>query len=351
MGMSRPVQNNGRMAAFALPANLVASARSDPFPQRREWVRLLPDIVAELAERWSLRLGEPYQPGGQCAWVAPAGDATGQDLVLKVAWRHDEAEDEAAGLRLWAGQGAVRLHEADVFGSTSALLLERCQPGTTLGQALPEREQDVVVAALLRRLWRAPTDGYRFRPLQVMCDAWATEFEAKLAASTGPLDPGLARAGTKLLRSLPATADRQVLLCTDLHAGNVLAARREPWLVIDPKPYVGDPTYDVLQHLLNCQERLIADPRGFAKRMAELLDLDTDRVTTWLFARCVQESLDQPSLWEVAASLAPPRSCAAAEAADAASPDEGMGPAVGLRSARCLVGRRCAVRSVASPIR
>jgi streptomycin 6-kinase len=293
------------MAAFALPANLVQSARSDPFPERRVWVRLLPDIVAELSERWSLRLGEPYQPGGQCAWVAPARDATGQDFVLKVAWRHDEAEDEAAGLRVWAGQGAVRLHGSDVFGSTSAVLMERCHPGTTLGQALPEREQDMVIAALLHRLWSAPIDGYGFRPLQVMCDAWAAGFEAKLAASTGQLDPGLARAGMELLRSLPATAGRQVLLCTDLHAGNVLAARREPWLVIDPKPYVGDPTYDVLQHMLNGEKRLSADPRGFAKRMAQLLGLDADRVTTWLFARCVQESLDRPNLREVAASVAP----------------------------------------------
>ncbi len=51
-----------------------------------------------------------------------------------------------------------------------------------------------------------------------------------------------------LFRTLPGSAEREVMLCTDLHAGNVLAAEREPWLVIDPKPYVGDPAYDILQH-------------------------------------------------------------------------------------------------------
>jgi streptomycin 6-kinase len=293
------------MAAIALPANLVESARSDPFPERREWMRLLPDVVDELARRWSLRLGEPYQPGGQCAWVAPARTATGQDLVLKVAWRHDEADDEATGLRVWGGHGAVRLHDSHVFGATSALLLERCHPGSPLGQQLPQPEQDVVVAALLRRLWSAPTDRCAFRPLQLMCDGWAAEFESKLSASTGLLDPGLARAGMELFRSLPATASQQALLCTDLHAGNILAAQREPWLVIDPKPYVGDPTYDVLQHMLNCEERLTADPLGFARRMADLLDLDANRLITWLFARCVQESIDQPALRKVVALLAP----------------------------------------------
>jgi streptomycin 6-kinase len=30
----------------------------------------------------------------------------------------------------------------------------------------------------------------------------------------------------------------------DLHAGNVLATQREPWLVIDPKPFIGDPAFD-----------------------------------------------------------------------------------------------------------
>ena len=106
----------------------------------------------------------------------------------------------------------------------------------------------------------------------------------------------LVREGIALFRSLPATAERNVLLCTDLHSENVLSGQREPWLMIDPKPYVGDPTYDALQHLLNCDERLHADPRDLARRMAYLLGLDADRLLLWLFARCVQESLDWPCL-------------------------------------------------------
>src|SRR6266511_1455138 len=133
------------VAAFILPVNLVDSVRSDPSTERREWLRVLPEVVGELTERWSLRVGRPYQPGGRCAWVAPARDSSGQDLVLKVAWRHDEATHEADGLRSWAGHGTVRLYDSDVFGSTSALLLERCHPGTTLAEALLEPEQDEVV--------------------------------------------------------------------------------------------------------------------------------------------------------------------------------------------------------------
>jgi streptomycin 6-kinase len=57
--------------------------------------------------------------------------------------------------------------------------------------------------------------------------------------------------------------------------------------------------------MLNCAERLRSDPHGLARRMAGLLDLDPDRVLLWLFARCVQESAEWPSLAAVARRVAP----------------------------------------------
>lgn len=140
-----------------------------------------------------------------------------------------------------------------------------------------------------------------------MCGQWSDGFEQRYANADPhlKLDAGIARAGIELFRSLPGTSDRAVLLCTDLHPDNVLAASREPWLAIDPKPYLGDPTYDPLQHMLNHSERLGADPVGFAQRMAVLLDLEPGRLRQWLFARCVQESLNDPFLRAVASELAP----------------------------------------------
>jgi len=279
-----------------LPRDLVAAAEQEG---RTGWLATLPATVARLARAWSLTVEPPFQPGGQTAWVAPARDRAGRDLVLKVAWVHPEALHEADGLRAWNGHGTVRLHAVEEMGDTIGLLLERCRHGTPLAE-LPERRQDVVVAGLLRQLWSAPVEGFGLRPLQALCDQWADEFQARVAAAPGLIDPGLAREGIALFRALPASADRRVPLATDLHAGNVLAAERQPWLVIDPKPYVGDPTYDPLQHLLNCEERLHADPSGLAGRMADLLGLDPVRLRRWLFARCVQESPDWPPLLGVA---------------------------------------------------
>jgi len=283
-------------ASLPLPRALVAAAEQE---NRTSWLATVPATVAHLARTWSLTVEAPFQPGGQTAWVAPARNRAGADLVLKVAWAHPEALDEAEGLRAWTGHGAVRLHAAAEFPDTVGLLLERCRPGTPLSE-LPEERQDVVVAELLSRLWSAPVSATPFRPLQEMCDLWVDAFQARVTAASGVLDPGLAREGITLFRALPAGADRRVLLATDLHAGNVLAAQREPWLLIDPKPYVGDPTYDPLQHMLNCEERLHADPAGLAGRMADLLGLDPLRLRRWLFARCVQECLDEPALADVA---------------------------------------------------
>jgi streptomycin 6-kinase len=297
------------MPSFELPDSLARGIEGDG-PARRAWLADLPHVVDGLARRWSLRVGRPFQPGGSTSWVAPARTTSGERVVLKVGWWHYEAAHEADGLRAWDGDGAVRLLAAEVTGSTSALLLEACEPGTPLSRALPPHEQDVIIAGLLRRLWIEPAAGHPFRPLQSMCDQWATSFERGYAAARSRgagalLDPGVARAGIELLRELPATAAHRVLLCTDLHHGNVLAAAREPWLVIDPKPYTGDPAYDPLQHMLNFPGRLAADPPGFAHRMAGLLDLDRDRVRHWLFARCVQESLSSPALHLPATRLAP----------------------------------------------
>ena len=248
---------------LTIPSNLALSVAKWGDERLRDWLARLPTIVDELADRWSLRTSAPFEPGGDCAWVAPVRDSAGQSLVLKVGFRHVESEHEAAGLLEWGGDGAVLLHDAIDDDDTLALLLEACDPGTELGRQEPEDKQDEIVAGLLRRLWREPSDGPSVPAAAARC---ATNGPTSTPPSpTKALDPGIARDGLSLFRDLAAYSAISRCCClTDLHAGNILAARREPWLVIDPKPYVGDPCYDVTQHLLNCQERLTRRPRRAA---------------------------------------------------------------------------------------
>jgi streptomycin 6-kinase len=123
-----------------------------------------------------------------------------------------------------------------------------------------------------------------------MTECWSKETEGDI--DRWP-DPGLVREGLRLLQELPRTADREVLLATDLHAGNVLRSEREPWLVIDPKPFIGDPAFDATQHLFNCKGRLRRDPAGTIRRIADLLGVDHERVRLWTFARAAAESRDR----------------------------------------------------------
>jgi streptomycin 6-kinase len=267
-------------------------------PEWEAWLAALPDRVERLSARWGLDLDEPFEPGGKCSWVAPGIDADGRAVVLKVAWRHTEALHEAEGLAALGGQGAVELHAFEhLADDTTALLLERCHPGTEL-RGRPEAEQHVVITDLLRSVWAVglPCD-HPFRPHSVMADDWSARAEAHLDADPGRFDAGLAREGLALFRELARTGPTEVLLFTDLHAGNVLSGQRCPWLLIDPKPYVGDPHYDVLQHLLNCNGSLRADPIGLLTQVADLAGLDAGRVRQWLFARSVQESLSDGPPW------------------------------------------------------
>jgi streptomycin 6-kinase len=293
------------VSPIRIPPQLADAVKEDDYPERLQWLTALPAVIEDIASDWELELGDPYLPGGQCAWVAPARNGGGDELVLKVGWRHREAEHEADALRFWDGNGAVRCRATRLLADSTALLLERCIPGHQLC-LVAEPEQDEIIAGLLRRLWaHVPQDGHPFASLEEMCGLWADSFELDYATDSRGLDPGLAREGMAMLRQLPATANSRVLLCTDLHAGNVLAAQREPWLVTDPKPFIGDPAFDSVQHMLNCDERLADDPAALARRMAGLLDLDADRVRLWLFARCAQESLHDETTRDLARRLAP----------------------------------------------
>jgi streptomycin 6-kinase len=103
------------------------------------------------------------------------------------------------------------------------------------------------------------------------------------------MDAGLVREGLRAFAEMAVASPTDVLLATDLHAGNVLRAERKPWLVIDPKPFVGDKAYDATQHLLNCPARLRSCPHDTIGSLADLLEVDAERVTRWIFARLAAE--------------------------------------------------------------
>ena len=268
-----------------VPERLANSCKGRP--ERSAWLERLPSVVRELQDQWTLSLGIPFDSDDvSCSWVAPVVRGDGTGAVLKLGMPHMEAAHEIQALALLDGDPTVRLLESDA--DVNAMLLERCEPGTSLRER-PELEQDVVIARLLRRLWRSPATPHSFRPLSAMTAHWAEE---TMAAAARWRDQGLIRAGLQLFEELSRPSSDVVLLATDLHAGNVLRAQRVLWLVIDPKPFVGDRAYDATQHLLNCRERMLRAPEATIRRFADLLEVDDERVRLWMFARVAAEPRD-----------------------------------------------------------
>ena len=215
--------------------------------------------------------------------------------MLKVSWQHTEALHEAEGLAALSGEGAVEVYRfeqleparpgagPDGDGGTTAMLLERCRPGTEL-RGRPEAEQHVVVTDLLRSVWAVelPPD-HPFRPLSAMADDWVAAAEACLAADPGQLDAGVAREGLALFRELSRPGPADVLLFTDLHAGNVLSGERRPWLLIDPEAVRRRPSLRRRAAPAELRGVTGGRPDRPADRGRRPGRLDPRRVRQWLF--------------------------------------------------------------------
>src|SRR4029078_7280164 len=98
------------------------------FPQGEEWLRSLPQLLREFENRWKLAIGPPFELSFN--YVAPAVDVSGNSVVLKAGVPRRELISEINALRLYDGDGAVRLLDFDT--EKGVMLLERLIPGRSL---------------------------------------------------------------------------------------------------------------------------------------------------------------------------------------------------------------------------
>jgi streptomycin 6-kinase len=227
-----------------------------------------------------LRVGDAF-PYAFASLVAPATLPDGDEAVLKIQFPDRESEFEAAALRHLDGDGAVRLLAHDA--GRHALLLERCDPGTSLSELNQDYALDVF-ASLLPRLWR-PAGG-PFRSLADEAAWWSGYLPAVWERSGKPFEPGLMAAVVEALEVLPGSQGEQVLVNQDLHADNVLRAQREPWLMIDPKPLAGEREFGVAAIVRG--DELGDGPANLRHRLDRLtadLGLDRERARAWTMAQ------------------------------------------------------------------
>jgi streptomycin 6-kinase len=103
-----------------------------------------------------------------------------------------------------------------------------------------------------------------------------------------PFEESLLDAVVATLEELAATQGELVLLHQDLHADNVLAAEREPWLLIDPKPLVGEREFGLAPIIrsfeLGLSER---DVVGRLDQLSSELGLDRERARGWAIGQTI----------------------------------------------------------------
>lgn len=250
----------------------------------RAFVAALPGIADQMLDCWNLApTGDPMH--GWAALVLPVRDGNGRNAVLKLQAVDEETAGEPVALRVWDGDGAVRLL-ADDPGS-GAMLLERLDASRTLSGMEDSRAAVRILAGLLARL-TAHVAPAGMRRLGDVADVMLQEAPDAVRLLADAADRRLLADCVAAVRDVVAEPGNS-MLHWDLHYDNVLASEREPWLAIDPKPLAGDPGFELLPALTNR-----FDPVETLWRfdlMTDVLGLDRGRAVAWTLGRILQNGL------------------------------------------------------------
>ncbi|WP_165396444.1 aminoglycoside phosphotransferase family protein [Streptomyces sp. F001] len=270
-----------------IPDGLAAAQAKFNGEAGQDFIARLPELAAAFLDRWELGLdGRPMH--GVAALVLPVLRADGSPAVLKLQLLDEESEGEPVALRVWDGDGVVRLLDHDP--DTGTMLLERLDPARMLAHVPDTREAVLVIARMLAHLTSVPApDG--MRRLGDIARAMLEQTPRALERIPDPQARGLlADCAAAVREVVDEPGDR--LLHWDLHYENVLASDRAPWLAIDPKPLAGDPGFDLLPAIDNRFDA--ADIVWRFDAMTDVMGLDRARARAWTLGRVLQNCL-----WEI----------------------------------------------------
>ncbi|MBX9604162.1 MAG: aminoglycoside phosphotransferase family protein [Bryobacteraceae bacterium] len=269
---------------FDVPKQLRWLESSD---EGRAWLNCVSDRVAACAEQWSLRLGAPYDQS-YVSIVFPATISDGTPAVLKIQFPHRESAYEAEALRRWNGNGAVRLYDSDSVNH--AMLIERCEPGHHLSTASADEALDVFIG-LLPGLW--VDAGPPFTSLHAEAAQWRADLPRSWERAGRPYERELLNAALNAINELSATQGQHVLIHQDLHGDNVLRAQRTPWLVIDPKPLIGEREFSVAPIVRSYEfGHSRSAVIGRLDQLCSALKLDRERARLWAMVQTLAWATD-----------------------------------------------------------
>lgn len=235
---------------------------------------------------------------------------TNTSLIAKVS-RHNhsyilkislEEGDEKTGavLRHYEGCGAVRLIQEE----GRATLLERALPGTPLSY-LPQRGEDDKATFILCEVIHKLHEKQIVTENCPSVEDLQESFESYLLSGDLQISETLVREAQSLYQELVNSQKKIILLHGDLHHDNVLYDEKRGWLAIDPKGYMGEPTYEIGAMLRNPlgYSHLYKHPEVLGCRVdiiCETLGFDRERVVAWAFAQAVLAGI-----WSIEAGSSP----------------------------------------------
>ena len=168
-----------------------------------------------------------------------------------------------------------------------------CLPCCGCGDAA--RERCAIACDLFRRLWRAPVPaaGCPEPPRAVdLLEGWAEQFDT--AAGQSPDVANELALGVDLCDALGG-ADEIGIANRDNHLSNVVAAVREPWLLIDPKPVLAERAFDGGYFLFKQQFHGPLGGTELLHAVADGLGADVERVRAWAMLQTVAQIADAGS--------------------------------------------------------
>ncbi len=263
-------------------------------PEWADWVDRLPAVLGGLLDEWQLTT-DGAMMHGYVALVVPVRTPGGRTAVLKLSFPDEDSEHEHLALRHWGGRGAVKLLRADPH--RWAMLLER------LHRERLDEMWDLEACEVVARLYRllhVPAIP-QLRSLAAHVERRAVRL-ADLPRNA-PLPRRLVEQAISLSRDFAADpGSAGTMIHGDLHYENVMAADREPWLAIDPKPMNGDPHYELAPMLWNRFGELEAPTSGQSVRdgvrrrfhtLVDHAELDEQRARDWVVVRMLHHATER----------------------------------------------------------
>lgn len=252
------------------------------------WLKSIPEIIRNLEKDWGIKAGKQFDIYFNYVLNATKNDGT--KVVLKIVFPEDKSfQSEIDALRVFNGEGCVRLLEVSL--NHFALLLEKAVPGVALDPSKDENETTRIIASIIKKLNKPVPSQHHFEDVKDFAKK-ISDYKQKYK-DNNPLPQYLVDKAEDLINYLIKTSQELVVNHGDLHYGNVLSAKRETYLAIDPKGIVAEKAFETGCILRNPYPTLVKQPNvkeillTRIKILAEELELDPERIKQWGFVQAV----------------------------------------------------------------